>query len=74
MVLAKLGQRISGALRKLNQATVLDEKTLNICLSEIVKALLSSDVNVKYVLRLRSNIQAQFKMNQSTGADMRKLI
>ena len=74
MVLGELGSRITSALHKLNSATVIDEKTLNLCLKEIVTALLKSDVNIKYVLKLRTNILAQFKMNQSSGANMRKLI
>ncbi len=74
MVLGDLGRKITGALNRLNSATVIDEKTLNICLKEIVTALLKSDVNVKYVLKLRQNIQTQFKLNQESGANMRKLI
>ena len=58
MVLGELGKKITGALHRLNKATVIDEKTLGICLKEIVTALLKSDVNVKFVLKLRQNIMA----------------
>lgn len=51
MVLAELGQKISQALGKLNQVTIIDEAALNDCLKEITSALLQSDVNVKYVLK-----------------------
>ena len=40
MVLAELGQKISGALSKLNKVTVIDEAVLNDCLKEITTALL----------------------------------
>ena len=53
---------------------MIDEQALNKCLKEIMLALLKSDVNVKYVLKLRQNIQTQFKLNQESGANMRKLI
>jgi signal recognition particle subunit SRP54 len=50
MVLTDLGRRITGALRQLNTAAVVDEEALDACLGEIAKALLESDVNIKYVL------------------------
>ena len=40
MVLAELGQKLTGALRKLQNATVVDEKVLKDCLNEISMALL----------------------------------
>jgi signal recognition particle subunit SRP54 len=46
MVLADLGAKISGALKKLNSKQVIDESTLNELLTEIASALLSSDVNI----------------------------
>lgn len=46
MVLADLGKQISGALRKLGKATVIDEAVLDECLKEISTALLQADVNV----------------------------
>lgn len=55
MVLAELGQKITSALNKLNKVTVIDEDVLNECLKDITTALLQSDVNVKYVLKLKSN-------------------
>lgn len=77
MVLADLGQKITQALRKLNQATVVDEKLLQEILTEIASALLSSDVNIKYVARLQNAVKTQVTeiMNQDGGgANLRKLI
>ncbi len=52
----------------------MDEAALNDCLKEITTALLQSDVNVKYVLKLRENIKVQFKLNQDAGANLRKVM
>ncbi|KAF4752628.1 hypothetical protein FOZ62_019502, partial [Perkinsus olseni] len=40
---ADLGKQISGALRKLGKATVIDEAVLDECLKEISTALLQAD-------------------------------
>jgi signal recognition particle subunit SRP54 len=76
MVLAELGQKITQALRKLNQATVIDEKVLNEILTEIASALLSADVNIKYVAKLRDAVKTQvtLQMNNAAVANIRKLI
>ncbi len=57
MVLGELGAKISGALRKMRNAVVIDEDVLDEMLKEICYALLSSDVNVKLVKQLRENIR-----------------
>ena len=49
MVLADLGAKMTAALRKLNNKQNIDEATLNELLTEIASALLSSDVNIKYI-------------------------
>lgn len=59
MVLAELGQKIGQALRKLNQAQVIDDKLLTEILTEIASALLSADVNIKYVVKLRDTVKTQ---------------
>ena len=46
MVLADLGKKITGALSRLNKATIVDEAALNACLKDIVTALLQADVNI----------------------------
>lgn len=74
MVLAELGQKLTGALRNLQNATTVDEKVLTKVLNDISMALLQSDVNVKFVKRLKDNITMQFKLNEETGSSLRKLI
>ena len=57
MVLGDLGKKITEALSKLNKATVIDEKIIDGVMKDIVTALLQADVNIKYVLKLRTNIK-----------------
>lgn len=57
MVLADLGAKITAAMRKLNSKQTIDEATLNELMTEIASALLASDVNIKYVSKLRSAVQ-----------------
>ncbi len=57
MVLAELGNRITGALRKMTESAVVDPEVLDAMLKEICAALLESDVNVKLVLQMRTNIK-----------------
>jgi len=54
MVLADLGAKITTALRKLNSKQNIDEATLNELITEIASALLSSDVNIHYINKLRN--------------------
>ena len=53
MVLAELGKKITSALQKLNKTTTIDEEVVKECLKEICNALLSSDIDVRYVMKLR---------------------
>ena len=53
MVLADLGRKITSALQKFNKTTVIDEEAVKECLKEIRNALLSSDIDVRYVMKLR---------------------
>ena len=68
MVLADLGSRITSAIRSLNKAPVIDDEQLDLCLKEIATALLQSDVNVKFVAQIRSNIKNSFKLNDTLMA------
>ena len=65
MVLAELGQQISDALKKLNRASVVDDKLLDEILKEICNALMYSDVNIKYVMELRKTVSTQIKLQMS---------
>jgi signal recognition particle subunit SRP54 len=57
MVLAELGAKLRDSIRKLQQTTTVTEKELNSLLSDITRALIESDVNVKLVLQLRQSIK-----------------
>lgn len=74
MVLAELGSKLAGALKNLTNATVVDEAVLKKVLNEISIALLQSDVNIQFVKKLKDNITMQFKLNEESGANLRKLI
>ena len=62
MVLGDLGVKITNALKKLNQASTIDEALLKEILEDICKALLQADVNVKQVLKLRENVRLQVNL------------
>ena len=74
MVLAELGQKLTGALKKLNQASTVDDKTIKACLNEIAIALLQADVNVELVKKMKNDITMTFGMTQESGSDLRKMI
>lgn len=74
MVLADLGKKINNALQQLNKAPVIDEELLNAVLKEISLALLQSDVNFKYVAKLKSNIIMKFKMEESESTNLKRMI
>jgi signal recognition particle subunit SRP54 len=76
MVLAELGQKITQALKKLNQATVIDEAVLADIMKDICNALMSADINLQQVLRLRENVKNQVKLMQtnSSVANLRRII
>lgn len=60
MVLQQLGSRINAAFRDyVDRANRFDERALDACLKEICAALLSSDVNVKLVAKLRDSVRAK---------------
>eukprot|EP00741_Cyanophora_paradoxa_P020412 tig00021254_g19703.t1 len=75
MVLAELGGKITKALRKLQETTLIDEKVFEDLLKEIAKALLESDVNVQLVKKLRENIKKTINFEElAAGVNKRKLI
>lgn len=57
MVLADLGAKLTEALKKLNNSQKIDEAALNELLTEIAHALLQSDVNIKYIAKLRDAVK-----------------
>ena len=50
MVLADLGRKINAALLSLNKATVINEEVLKKMLTEVQRALLEADVNIRLVI------------------------
>ena len=75
MVLAELGSQIKGAINKLQSATVIDEEALDAVLKEICAALMHSDVNIRIVQKIRTNIKAVCDFEElAQGTNKRKLI
>ena len=56
MVLADLGRKINAALLSLNKATIINEEVLKNMLTEVQRALLEADVNIRLVKQLRENV------------------
>ncbi|XP_077861434.1 signal recognition particle subunit SRP54 [Saccoglossus kowalevskii] len=75
MVLADLGRKITTALRSLSNATVINEDVLNSMLSEICRALLEADVNIKQVKKLRENVRSVIDFDEmAAGLNKRRMI
>lgn len=75
MVLQDLGQRITGAFKRLNAAPIIDDELLDEVLKEIAAALLQADVHVRYVSDLRSNVKKRVLMESDAGGtNKRKII
>ena len=74
MVLLELGQKIKSAINNFGKSTVSNEAALKKCLNEIVAALLQADVNFKIVKAIKESIETQFKLHESTGSNMSKLV
>jgi len=74
MVLAELGQKITGALKKLGSSTIVDQAAIDEMLKEICNALVTSDVNIKTVMTLRNNIKKQLDVEAlASGLDRRRI-
>ena len=56
MVLADLGRKINAALLSLNKATIINEEVLKNMLTEVQRALLEADVNIRLVKQLKENV------------------
>lgn len=53
---------------------MINEEVVKECLKEICNALLSSDIDVRYVMKLRENIMNKFKTEEQEGGNLRVLI
>lgn len=57
MVLEKLGDAMTGVVRKITLATLVDKKLVKEIVKDIQRALLSADVNVKLVMDMSKKIE-----------------
>ena len=75
MVLAELGSKVAIALRKMTQATIVDETVMNDMLQEICRALMQADVNVHQVKRMRESIKKNVNVEElANGLNKRKML
>ena len=75
MVLAELGSKVAIALRKMTQATIVDETVMNDMLQEICRALMQADVNVKQVKQMRESIKKNVNVEElANGLNKRKML
>ncbi|KAK2196779.1 bifunctional Signal recognition particle [Babesia duncani] len=75
MVLAELSTQITNAFQKLHTTTVIDNAVIEEVIKDIVRALLSADVNVKLVQKLQENVKAKcVDGGRSAGTNKRKFV
>lgn len=74
MVLLELGGKISDALKKLNEQTIIDDGVVDEMIKEIGNALALADVNIFMVGKLKQAMQTRIKSQSAPGLDRRKLI
>ncbi|CAF3316141.1 unnamed protein product [Rotaria socialis] len=75
MVLVDLARRLLSTTRTLRNATIINEQILNEALSEICRALLEADVNVRLVKKLRENIKQAINLEETpVGLNKSRLI
>lgn len=75
MVLADLGRKITTALRSLGNATIINQEVLDSLLDQIVRALISADVNINLVKKLRDNVKKVIDFDEmAQGLNKRRMI
>jgi signal recognition particle subunit SRP54 len=75
MVLAQLGSSIAGALARMSQATVVDDKALSDCLNEVSRALLQADVRFETVRDVKAGIKSAANLAAlPPGTDRRRVV
>lgn len=67
MVLNDLGKRINAAFSELSRVPVVDDAAIDALLKSVCSALLESDVNVRLVQGLRSNVRGTVKEQLNDG-------
>lgn len=75
MVLADLGRKITTALRSLGNATIINQEVFDSLLDQIVRALISADVNINLVKKLRDNVKQVIDFDEmAQGLNKRRMI
>ena len=75
VMLTELGSKIAGALRKLGESPVIDEEVLESLLKEVCAALLTADVRVGLVAKLRSDIRKKVNLAElPAGTNRQNLV
>ncbi|EWM21521.1 signal recognition particle 54 kda protein [Nannochloropsis gaditana] len=75
MVLQELGDKLTGALRRLQTTTVVNDDVLNDLLQDVCRALVESDVNIKVVATLRKGIKEKVNLADApAGLNRRKMV
>ena len=75
MVLEKLGRTIQSALHDLTRKNTIDDAAVDEMIKTIQRALLESDVNIKLVMQLRSNIKKNLDLeNMGVGLNKKRVI
>lgn len=64
MVLAELGSKITKALRNITNALTIDDSAVDAMLKEISLALISSDVNIKLIAKLKNTIKEKLNFEE----------
>ncbi len=73
MALDRLGQSLSGVIRKITRSGIVDEKLIKEVVRDVQRALLSADVNVKLVMQLSKRIQERaLKEKPPSGVSRRE--
>jgi signal recognition particle subunit SRP54 len=67
MVLEKLSESLSGVVRKITLAGLVDERLIKEVVRDIQRALLSADVNVKIVMQLSKKIETRALKEKPKG-------
>lgn len=75
MVLSELGKSINNAIKKLSNATIINEEVLKSMLTDICRALVLADVNIKLVNKLRENVRKAIDFEEmASGLNKRRMI
>jgi len=75
MVLAELSQKITNALHKMRNSTIIDESVIDDMLKSISNALIEADINLMTVTQLRKRIKDGLNLeNMAVGVDKRRAI